>query len=115
MLFVITPLVAFKSSAQIEILQEGWKRVVFSPFSNLALMFLSLLPLICIAGLMSIAAIVTGKSYIAAENPFAIGMQWFFIMLPFSALLAPAVIFFFNFSAEVHALLFKKMHSSSAV
>jgi hypothetical protein len=112
MLFFVTPTVSFKSSAQLEILQSVLRRLQFSPFSNLALMFLGLLPLVLISGLMTIAAIVTGKSYVAAENPFAIGMEWFFIMLPFSALLAPAIIFFFNFSAEAHVLMVKKMKES---
>src|SRR5581483_6573152 len=94
-LFFVTPSVAFKSSAQIEILHGAWKRLRFSPFSNLALMGIGLFPLILVAGLMLIAAVVTGNTYVVAENPFAIGVEWFFIMLPFSALLSPAVIFFF--------------------
>lgn len=108
-LFFVTPSVSFKSSAQLEILQGALKRLKFSPFSNLALMAIGLLPLVLITGLMSIAAIATGNSYVAAETPFAIGVEWFFIMLPFSALLTPAVIFFFNFSAESHVLMVKKM------
>lgn len=108
-LFFVTPSVAFKSSAQMEVLHGALKRIQFTPFSNLALMGIGLLPLILVAGLMLIAAVVTGNSYVAAENPFAIGVEWFFIMLPFSALLTPAVIFFFNFSAESHVLMVKKM------
>lgn len=109
MLFFVTPSVSFKSSAQMEVFQGVLKRLRFSPFSNLALMAISLFPLILITGLMLIAAIATGNSYVSAENPFAIGVEWFFIMLPFSALLTPAVIFFFNFSAESHVLMVKKM------
>lgn len=112
-LFVVTPLVSFRSSAQLEMLQMAWKRLTFSPFSNIVLMLIGLFPLSLVAILMTIAAFVTGKSYVAAENPVAIGMEWFFIVLPFSALLAPAVIFFFNFSAEVHVLLLKKMNTPS--
>jgi len=108
-LFFVTPCVAFKSSAQFEVLRSVLKRLQFSPFSNLALMLLGLLPLILITGLMTIAAIMTGKNYVAADNPPTIGLEWFFIMLPFSALLAPVVIFFFNFSAEAHVLMVKKM------
>lgn len=109
LLFFVTPAVALKSSVQVEMLQSVYKRLKFSPFSNLALMLLGILPLILIAGLMTIAAIVTGKSYVAAENPLAVSLEWFFIMLPFSALLTPAVIFFFNFALESHVLMIKKM------
>lgn len=108
-LFFVTPSVSFKSSASLEILQGALKRLQFSPFSNLALMLFSHLPLLLISGLLISSAIVTGKSYAAAENSFAIGAEWFFIMVPFNALLAPAVIFFFNFSAEAHVLMVKKM------
>ena len=109
MLFFVTPAVALKSSVQVEMLQSVIKRLRFSPFSNLALMLLGILPLVVMSGLMTIAAIVTGKSYVAAENSLAVSLEWFFIMLPFSALLTPAVIFFFNFAVESHVLMIKKM------
>ncbi|MBS0603877.1 MAG: hypothetical protein JSS60_02440 [Verrucomicrobia bacterium] len=111
-LFFVTPSVAFKSSVQFEVLQGVLRRLQFSPFSNLALMVLGLVPLVLVTGMMTLAAIVTGKSYVAAEHPIAIGMEWFFIMLPFSALLTPAVIFFFNFAAEAHVLMIKKQKES---
>ena len=47
-----------------------------------------------------------------AHRAIEVGFQWFFIMLPFAILLAPAVVFFFNFSAECHALMLKKMQDS---
>ncbi|MES2123025.1 MAG: hypothetical protein V4492_09700, partial [Chlamydiota bacterium] len=49
----------------------------------------------------------TGKTTVA--RIVALSLQWFFIMLPFSALLTPALIFFFNFAAESHVLMLKKM------
>ena len=109
MLFFVTPAVALKSSVHVEMLQSVLKRLKFSPFSNLALMLLGILPLILMTGLMTMAAVVTGKSYVGAEHPLAISLEWFFIMLPFSALLTPAVIFFFNFAIESHVLMIKKM------
>jgi hypothetical protein len=108
-LFFVTPAVALQSSVQLPMLQNVFKRLRFSPFSNLALMLLGILPLILIGGLMTLAAIVTGKSYTAVDSSLAISLEWFFIMLPFSALLSPAVIFFFNFAIESHVLLIKKM------
>ncbi len=109
LLFFVTPSVSLKSSVQMEVFQGVFKRLCFNPFTNIALLFLGLLPLILIAGLMTIAAIMTGKSYAAAEHPFAVSLEWFFIMIPFAALLTPAVIFFFNFAAESHVLMVKKM------
>ena len=115
MLFFLTPSVALKSSVEFEMLHGVLKRVRSSPFSHLTLMLLGLLPFILMAGLMTIAAIMTGKSYVAAEHPLAISLEWFFIMLPFSALLTPTVIFFFNFAAESHVLMVKKEKGSCAL
>ncbi len=109
LLFFVTPSVSLNSSVDVEVLRRVLKRFRFNPFTNLALMFLSLIPCLFGAGLMSIAAIMTGKNYVGAENPIAVSLEWFFIMIPFSALLSPAVIFFFNFAAESHVLLAKKM------
>jgi hypothetical protein len=108
-LFFVTPSVSLKSSMQIEVLEGVFKRLRFNPFTNAALLFLGLLPLTLVAGLMIVAAIMTGKSYVAAEHPFAVSLEWFFIMIPFATLLTPAVIFFFNFAAESHVLMIKKM------
>jgi hypothetical protein len=112
LLFFVTPSVALKSSVQIEVLHGALNRLRSSPFSNLALMVLGLLPFALMTGLMTLAAIMTGKNYVASEHPVAIGLEWFFIMLPFSALLTPTVIFFFNFAAESHVLMLKKQKES---
>ncbi len=108
-LFFVTPAVALRSSVQIDMLRSVVQRLRYSPFSNLALLLLGVLPLVAIAALMTLAAILTGKSYVDAQHPLAISLEWFFIMLPFSALLSPGVIFFFNFAIESHVLMIKKM------
>lgn len=104
-LFFVTPPVSLKSSVHVDILKGALKRFSFNPFTNLALLLLALLPGALIATLMTMAARMTGKNFVAA----ATGLEWFFIMIPFSALLAPSVVFFFNFAAESHVLMVKKM------
>jgi hypothetical protein len=108
-LFFVTPSVSLTSSVQVEVLQGVLKRLRYNPFTNLALLFLGLLPLIFVTGSMTVAAIMTGKNYVAAQHPTTVSLEWFFIIIPFSALLAPALIFFFNFAAESHVLMIKKM------
>jgi hypothetical protein len=108
-LFCVTPFIALKSSTPTEVFESVWKRLKTNPFSNFSLLFLGLIPLLFLCGLMALAAVVTGKSYFEAEKAIEVGFQWFFIMLPFAILLAPPVVFFFNFSAECHALMLKKM------
>ncbi len=113
-LFFLTPAVALKSSAQLEMFAELFKKLKKSIFSSVVLFFLGLLPLIVVVSFMMLAAFLTGKSYFVAERAFASVVQLFFIMLPFSVLLSPAVVFFFNFSAESYVWLQRKLKKESA-
>ncbi len=42
---------------------------------------------------------------LACDKPVYSVVQSFFVMIPFTALLSPAVVFFFNFAAESHVLM----------
>lgn len=84
------------------------RRVRTDPFSNLVLALIALFPLIFFSFLLLLSARMTGR--IGDENASVV--SWFFIMLPFVAVLAPAFIFFFNFSAEAHSLLQKETKKS---
>jgi hypothetical protein len=108
-LFFVTPAVALKSSVQVEILKSVAAKLRFSPLSNLALLFIGILPLVLTGAFVAIAAILTGQNYMLANGSLASSLKWFFLALPFSALLSPAVIFFFNFAIESHVLMVKKM------
>ncbi|MBY0529327.1 MAG: hypothetical protein K2P51_03965 [Rhabdochlamydiaceae bacterium] len=109
LLFFLTPAVALRSSAQFQVFETLLKRFRSSPFSNGVFFILGILPVIVVVAMMMLAALVTGKSYFMAEHSFASAVQLFFIMLPFSILLSPAVIFFFNFSAESHVWMQRKL------
>jgi hypothetical protein len=111
LLFFMTPYIALQSKVDIELIIQ---RMRYNLFSNILLLLLSLTPLFLLTGLMIGAAVMTGKSYFEAEKAIEVGFQWFFIMLPFCILLAPTVIFFFNFSAECHALMVKKMRADNS-
>jgi len=114
-LFFITPCIALRSDVNVQVVESVWKRIKFNPFSNFSLLFLGLVPLIFLCGLMILAAVLTGKSYFETEKAIEVGFQWFFIMLPFAVLLAPAVVFFFNFSVECHVLMLKKIRKENSV
>jgi hypothetical protein len=117
MLFFVTPPVALHSAVRVQMLEGVWLRLRSNPFANIALMALGLIPLIFMAGMMVIAAVMTEKSYIASERTLALCIQWFFMMIPFCALLTPAVIFFFNFAAESYIFMEKRssQRESSAI
>ncbi|HEY2810340.1 MAG TPA: hypothetical protein VGJ00_02990 [Rhabdochlamydiaceae bacterium] len=112
LLFFMTPCIALQSKVDVELLVQRFKS---NPFSNILLLLLGLIPLFFLTGLMIGAAVMTGKSYFEAEKAVEVGFQWFFIMLPFCILLAPTIIFFFNFSAECHALMVKKMRGENSL
>lgn len=107
-LFFVTPIVALKGSNRIRVTQllvNRWKADVFS---NVVLALFSVLPFLIVTGLLLFAAFLTGTVCFHCENPLHNVLQWFFIMIPFTALLSPAVIFFFNFAAEAHVLMQKE-------
>jgi hypothetical protein len=114
MLFFITPSIALQSAEHAHAVDRVWQRLKCNCFSNLVLLFLGMVPLFFLVGLLIFAAVLTGKSYFEAQKTIEVGFQWFFIMFPFCILLAPAVIFFFNFSAECHALMIKKIREEGS-
>lgn len=113
LLFFVTPAMALKGVNGIQALQMVLKRIQQDVFSNLLLISLAVLPLVVLAGVLALTAMLTGALCYFCDNPVHIILQWFFMMIPFVAVLAPAVIFFFNFSAESHVLLLKKENSTT--
>ena len=108
LLYFVTPQVALKNQMRLKLAEDVWNRIKGNAFGNIVTLFISLLPLGACVGLLSLAAWVTGASFFEAKAPLAIAMQWFFVMLPFCALLSPSVVFFFNFSAESYVMMKRK-------
>lgn len=113
-LFFIAPLIAFKGLEGGVISQLIVKRLEKDFFANLILLLMGLLPLALIVTFLILAAILTGSLGIEYHNSLQTVVRWFFIMLPFTAFLTPAVIFFFNFAAEAHVLMKKQLKNSNA-
>lgn len=105
MLFFVAPIIALKGLNRIRVTQLLIKRLKSDVFSNVILAFFAILPLLAVTGLLVLAAFLTGTVCYNCENPLHNVLQWFFIMIPFTALLSPAVVFFFNFAAEAHVLM----------
>lgn len=108
LLFFVTPWVALNASEDLRpfgtILQKIKERLFF----HFLFFFFALLPVCLVIGILSFAAILTNTSYLVGQHTLSIALKWFFIMLPFSAFLTPAIIFFFNLAAEAYNLLYKK-------
>lgn len=111
-LFFATPVIALKGLNRIQIAQTMTKRLKDDVFSNVVLALIATFPLWIIVGFLTLAAWMTGSVCFACETPLHQILQWFFTMIPFTAVLAPAVIFFFNFSAEAHVLMMKAVRKA---
>lgn len=108
MLFYVAPVLALKGFNRIQVsrvLVERFKRDIFS---NLFLLCIAVFPLFTVIGVLTASALLTGSFYYNFDNPLHTVLIWFFTMIPFTALLSPIVVFFFNFAAESHVLIMKK-------
>jgi hypothetical protein len=109
LVFFLSPVVALKSAMSWDLAEDVLKRFGKEPFLHAILLLLGLLPLIIIVGFLVLAATLTGMTYFVTERTWAIGLQWFVIMIPFAALISPVVIFFFNFAAESFVILQRRL------
>lgn len=106
MLFFLAPIIALKGMTRELVFESAVKRFEQDPLANFLLILTALVPLAFIVTLLTVAALLTGSIYWeASQAPLQTVLIWFFIMVPFTAFLTPAVIFFFNFAAESHVLM----------
>lgn len=108
-LFFIAPALALKSGEGINVLLLVKKRLQKDPFTNIVWIAVALFPLAFVGSLLTLAAGLTESWYFEEGGPVYAALQWFFIMLPYTALFSPAVVFFFQFAAESHVALQREM------
>lgn len=108
LLFFVTPQIALRKGLGFQVAKEIYQHVASSWFSNTGLFLLGSLPTLFIVGFLSLAAVMTGVNYTVPSDVLSVSLQWFFIMVPYCAILAPTVIFFFNFATESYVFMRKK-------
>jgi len=108
-LFYITPAAAMKSDLGPKLFEEVLLKLKDNPFLAIITPLIALFPLLIVVGILSLAAVVTQIMYAGPGHGLSIALKWFFTMLPFCALLTPAVTFFFNFATESYALMHKQL------
>jgi len=111
-LFYITPAASLKSHLRPQLAEEVYKEMKTSPFLAFVLPLLALLPLLLTVGILTLAATLTQMMYVEEGRGIFVALKWFFMMLPFCAILAPVITFFFNFSAESYVLMRKTLSDS---
>jgi len=107
LLFFVAPAAALQPLKNIPLSKRVWNVLNRKLFTALILLTVALIPIAFIGGLLCLAAFLTNVSFLVAERSLSVALEWFFIMLPFCAILTPAVVFFFNFAAESYQLLQK--------
>ncbi len=105
LLFFASPAAVFAPSKHLHLAKQIFSAITKKPFISIALFLIALAPLLFCACLLTFAAFLTNLSFSFGSESWTLALEWFFIMLPFAALLTPAVIFFFNFAAESYPLL----------
>lgn len=111
-LFYVTPVVALRGLSRHMVTQTLVRRWQSDVFSNLLLLFIALMPLTVVVALLVASAIITGSICVNCTDPVLTVIEWFFVMIPFTALLSPAVVFFFNFAAEAHVLSMREARAN---
>lgn len=112
LLFFVTPVIALNGINRIRVSKILFNRLKGDMFSNIFLAFVAVLPFIFLFALLFLAAFLTGSVCYACENQLHAILQSFIIMIPFAALISPAVVFFFNFAAEAHVLITKSLRNA---
>jgi hypothetical protein len=107
LLFYVAPAIAFKGLEKGAVFQTVTKRLEANPFLNILLLLTALLPVGFVLTLLLTATTLTGSVCLDSQTLLQKTLQWFFIMLPFTAILTPAIIFFFNFAAEGYMFMQK--------
>lgn len=112
LLFFVTPGVAIQPLKRTSAAARIVSFLKGKLLTGLALFFVALIPIGLTTGLLSLAAFLTGLGLERETESLGVALQWFFVMIPFAALLTPAVIFFFNFAAESFWLLQRRTAAS---
>lgn len=109
LLFFVSPVLAFYGLDGIKTAKILVGKFRNNVFTNIFLASIAILPMLLSFGLLFLAAVMTDTVCADCNRALYAVMQWFFIMIPFTALLSPGVIFFFNFAAEAHVYLQKQV------
>jgi len=103
-LFFLPPAVALSRLTRLRAFKMIFSRITSDFFTNILLLSLAFIPVVIVTGVLVLTAFLCTPPNIEAFSVLGSTVRWFFIMVPFAIVLAPAVSFFFNFSAEAYIL-----------
>jgi hypothetical protein len=109
LLFYAAPALALKGLSSVWVSKSIIKKFQCDVFGSILLALIAVIPIAALLGILSIVGLMSDPSLVVVSKPLFSTMRWIFIMIPFVAFLTPAIVFFFNFSAEAHVLSMKKV------
>lgn len=107
-LFYVSPVMALRGMDRTYLLEDLWIRVKGDFFSHLIWFMAGIVPLYVSYYLLMSALRFTQLMLGLREGVASSMLGWFSMAIPFSLLLAPFVIFFFQLAAEAHVALKNK-------
>lgn len=105
LLFFVAPAATLLSMRRGSLAKRVFDSLKKRVFSAIVLLIIGMIPLLFVSWLLYFSALLTNTSFFLSEDSLSVAMEWFFVMIPFAALMTPSVVFFFNFSTESYALL----------
>lgn len=112
-LFYFTPILALKGVSRGKLSQTVRQRLSDDYFSNVIELVWGILPFLASLAVVVVASCLNWRTGFTSANPHQAVMQLFFIMVPLMGLLAPGVIFFFNFATEAHVAFQSRQHEGT--
>lgn len=104
-LFFALPALTLKGKKKLDLVKDVIRNFKKDPFASITFFSVALFLIFLTTLILSISSSLTLKCFSIPLDDVFIGLQWFFIMIPFIILLSPIVIFFFNFSLEFYNLI----------
>ncbi len=104
-LFFVVPAMTLKRKKKLELVREVVKNLRKNVIVNITFFFSCMFFVLLGSLILIITAILTKMSFSIPVDSLYIGLQWFFMMIPFILFLTPLVIFFFNVASETYNLL----------
>jgi hypothetical protein len=105
LLFFVAPAVALQPLNKNLLFKRIWNVLSQKLLSSGMLFFIALIPGSLLGGMLCLSTNLTDVNFLVGIRSLSVALEGFLIMIPFCAILAPAVVFFFNFAAESHQLL----------
>lgn len=115
LLFFVTPFTATDARVTLSIGERLLLLIRGQALRASALFLIAIFPALFMGTLLFCAARLTQLHFVLSGEVLSATLSWLFVLIPFAALLAPTILFFFHFAAESHQLLCKSPFAAAGL